>query len=51
MKYDTNGILSGSPGAPQVRDYLTMLKEKHRDPVASPQEWFDLKLPNRILVV
>jgi hypothetical protein len=38
VKYGTNGIISGSPGVPQVRDYFTMLKEKHRDPVASPQE-------------
>ena len=47
--YETNGEIYVSVELDEVRIHFTRAKDRHRDPVGYPQEWFGIIVPNRIL--
>ena len=49
VEYDDAGEISVSVPIPTVREYFTKIQSRHKDPVAQPQEWFDLVVSNRTM--
>ena len=49
VEYVDAGEISVSVLVPEVRAYFTKIQSRHKDPVAQPQEWFDLAVANRTI--